>query len=44
MSIHEAYEFYRNANVELEFDQFDHAEPEVASEAMTTNWDRFPEA
>ena len=44
MSIHEAYEFYRNAYVELEFDGFDHPEPSIVEEALTTNWSAFPEA
>ena len=41
MSLNQAYEFYQSANVELEFDQFDHADPETVSEALTTNWERF---
>lgn len=41
MSIHEAFEFYTNANVELEFDQFNRPEPSVVEEALATNWERF---
>ena len=41
MSIHEAYEFYQNANVELEFDQFDRPDPEEVVKALSTNWERF---
>lgn len=41
MSIHEAYEFYQNANVEVEFDQFNRPDPVGVEEALSTNWERF---
>lgn len=41
MSIHEAFEFISAANVELEFDGFNHPEPDAVIEALSTNWERF---
>lgn len=41
MSIHEAFAFISDANVELEFDQFNRPDPVTVEEALSTNWERF---
>lgn len=41
MSINEAYNFHKEAGVELEFDGFNRPEPEEVIEALSTNWERF---